>query len=103
MLTAILYENSWILKNEILISICYNYIHHLFIDLLVGSYLQKYKHSCNTWSLKTNTLLFLILTQLFTISNIANSGDVIKTRNRKGFEILHSSSNYKACTSFIYI
>ena len=97
------YENSWTLRIEIFFSICYNYIHDLFIDLLSGSYLQKYKHAYNTCSLKTITRLFLILTQLFTIYDIANSGDVIKTRNRKGFEMLHSSSNYYTCTSFIYL
>ena len=93
-LRATLYQNSWTLKIEILISICCNHIHDLFIDLLSGSYLQKYKHACNTCSFKAITRLFLILAQLSAISFIANSGDVMKTRNRKGVEMLHSSSNY---------
>ena len=37
-----------------------------------------------TWSTKQLHVYFLFLTQLFALSNIANSGDVIKMRNRKG-------------------
>ena len=100
---AILYENSWTLRVEISISIftilflIYSLI--FWVDLI---YKDTNMHAI-TCSLKTITRLFLILTQLFAISFIANSGDVIKTRNRKGFEMLHSSSNYYTCTSFIYL